>query len=146
MNGAKVTAVEVILPHTGARVSCASTIAAMANRAERFEALTLSDWIDDSLAVIDELTEGPLVLIGSSMGRMDIVADRAGADGRALAGMIGIAAAPDFTEELMWKNFPPGRAGSDPAPTASWRHPRSHQPDPASGDARRRSKRAGATW
>ena len=66
---------------------------------------TISRWADDAIAVIDEVTEGPLVLVGSSMGGwVSLLAARA-RPGR-IAGFVGIAPAPDFTEKLMWAGFP----------------------------------------
>lgn len=67
----------------------------------RFEHGTIGIWLNDALAAID-LTEGPLILIGSSMGGW--IALLAALARRArIAGLIGIAAAPDFTEALMWQ-------------------------------------------
>jgi pimeloyl-ACP methyl ester carboxylesterase len=62
-----------------------------------FEAGTLDRWRDDALAVIDAVTRGPLLVVGSSMGGwlMLLVAL---ARRERVAGLIGIAAAPDFTE------------------------------------------------
>ena len=62
---------------------------------------TISDWLADTLAVIDAATDGPLVLVGSSMGGwLALLAARArSARVRAL---VLIAPAPDFTERLMW--------------------------------------------
>lgn len=63
----------------------------------RFEDGTLAVWRDDALALIDALTEGPLVLIGSSMGGwIGLLAAEARPD--RVAAFIGIAAAPDFTD------------------------------------------------
>jgi pimeloyl-ACP methyl ester carboxylesterase len=67
---------------------------------------TISRWLDESLAVFDKNTSGPQVLVGSSMGgwialRMVQELSRRGSAGR-LAGLLLIAPAPDFTEELMW--------------------------------------------
>lgn len=65
-----------------------------------FEAGTVGVWAKDALAVLRATTEGPLLLIGSSMGAwiMLIVARELGERVRA---MIGLASAPDFTEELI---------------------------------------------
>ncbi len=69
-----------------------------------FEAGTIGRWREDALAVIDELTEGPQVLVGSSMGGwISLLAARERAE--RLAGMLLIAPAPDFTSELMWPSF-----------------------------------------
>ena len=63
----------------------------------RFEDGTLERWLDEALLLIDRLTQGPLVLVGSSMGGWLalLIALRRPERVRAL---VGIAAAPDFTE------------------------------------------------
>jgi len=61
---------------------------------------TISRWREDALAVIDELTEGPLVLVGSSMGGW-IACLAAIARPERVKAMVLIAPAPDFTEKLM---------------------------------------------
>ncbi|MBV8459151.1 MAG: alpha/beta hydrolase [Acetobacteraceae bacterium] len=67
----------------------------------RFEEGTIGSWTHDSLRLIDRLTRGPLVLVGSSMGGW-IALLVALARPERVAGLIGVAAAPDFTERLMW--------------------------------------------
>lgn len=62
----------------------------------RFAEGTLAQWRDDARYVIDHLAPGPLVLIGSSMGGW-IALLLACALGHRVKGLIGIAAAPDFT-------------------------------------------------
>ncbi|MEO0399353.1 MAG: alpha/beta hydrolase [Pseudomonadota bacterium] len=67
----------------------------------------ISIWLDDAAAAIDALTDGPIILVGSSMGGWiaglltRTLSDR-------LAGLVLIAPAPDFTETLMWPNLGPG--------------------------------------
>ncbi|SCW79733.1 Alpha/beta hydrolase family protein [Sphingobium faniae] len=62
-----------------------------------FEDGTLASWRDDALLLIDALTQGPLLLVGSSMGGwLALLIALARAD--RVAGVVGIAAAPDFTE------------------------------------------------
>ena len=58
---------------------------------------TLSRWRDEVVALIDAHATGKVVLVGSSMGGwlMLLVAQRLG---ERLAGLVGIAAAPDFTD------------------------------------------------
>jgi pimeloyl-ACP methyl ester carboxylesterase len=69
----------------------------------RFEDGCIGDWAADAEAAIARLTEGPVVLVGSSMGGW-IALLVAGRIDR-VAGLVGIAAAPDFTEDLMWARF-----------------------------------------
>jgi pimeloyl-ACP methyl ester carboxylesterase len=72
---------------------------------------TIGGWLEESLAVYRAYAKGPQILIGSSMGGWIalLLAKRlreiAGVS--PLAGMVLIAPAVDFTEELMWKNFSP---------------------------------------
>lgn len=61
---------------------------------------TISRWTDDAVAVIDALTEGPQVLVGSSLGGWIMLLAALGRPER-IAGLLGIAAAPDFTEDLI---------------------------------------------
>ncbi len=64
----------------------------------------IGDWAEDALAAISALTEGPQVLVGSSMGGW--IALLVARSGRVpVAGLVGIAAAPDFTEDGMWADF-----------------------------------------
>ena len=64
-----------------------------------FEECTLSTWLEDSLAVIDTLTAGPVILAGSSMGGW-LALLAALARPERVTGLLGIAAAPDFTREF----------------------------------------------
>ena len=66
-----------------------------------FEAATISDWRDDALDIVDAVAEGPLILVGSSMGGWLMVLVALARPQR-IAGLVGIASAPDFTEELIW--------------------------------------------
>lgn len=71
----------------------------------RFEEGTIGSWTADAAAVLEELTQGPQILVGSSMGGWIALLLALRRPAR-VAGLIGIAAAPDFTEELMWAEFP----------------------------------------
>jgi pimeloyl-ACP methyl ester carboxylesterase len=72
--------------------------------AGRFEDGTIGQWADDAIAVLDALTEGPQVLVGSSMGGWIALLVARARPGR-VAAFIGIAPAPDFTTALMWPAF-----------------------------------------
>jgi pimeloyl-ACP methyl ester carboxylesterase len=61
---------------------------------------TIGGWREDAIAVIDSLTSGPQILVGSSMGGW-IMLLAAIARPERIAALVGIAAAPDFTEELL---------------------------------------------
>ena len=62
---------------------------------------TVGRWAEDAIAVLDSLTEGPQILVGSSMGGW-IMLLAAPARVSRIRALIGIAAAPDFTENLVW--------------------------------------------
>jgi pimeloyl-ACP methyl ester carboxylesterase len=66
----------------------------------------ITRWRDDALAVLDELTEGPVVLVGSSMGGW-IACLAAMARPQRVRAMVLVAPAPDFTEKLMAPEIPP---------------------------------------
>jgi pimeloyl-ACP methyl ester carboxylesterase len=64
----------------------------------------IGDWFEDALAAITTLTAGPQVLVGSSMGGwISLLVARAMPE--RVAALVGIAAAPDFTEDSMWEGF-----------------------------------------
>ncbi len=67
---------------------------------------TVGRWRADAVAVMDELTLGPQIVVGSSLGgwiMLLAVLDRPAR----IAALVGIAAAPDATETLMWHRFSP---------------------------------------
>jgi len=66
-----------------------------------FEDGTIGTWTRDALTVLDRLTKGKLILIGSSMGGWIALLAALRRPER-IAAIVGIAAAPDFTEQLMW--------------------------------------------
>jgi pimeloyl-ACP methyl ester carboxylesterase len=71
---------------------------------------TIGRWLEESVAVFEQFCRGPQVVIGSSMGGwMALLLARAIAKRNAmpasLAGLVLIAPAPDFTEQLMWNGF-----------------------------------------
>lgn len=64
----------------------------------------IGDWFEDASALIEAVTSGPLVLVGSSMGGWISLLVARAIPAR-IAGLVGIAAAPDFTEDSMWADF-----------------------------------------
>ena len=64
-----------------------------------FEDGTIGAWAADAMAVLDNVTKGPVVVVGSSMGGwMALLLGRA--RGGVVQGVVGVAAAPDFSEDL----------------------------------------------
>ncbi len=89
---------------------------------------TIGRWRDDALAVLDKLTSGPVILVGSSMGGwIATLVARARRD--RLAGLVTVAAAPDFTELLIWGSL---NAAEQAALQRSGVHlaPSAHEPGP----------------
>jgi pimeloyl-ACP methyl ester carboxylesterase len=87
---------------------------------------TLSRWRDEALELLAHYTDGPIVLVGSSMGGwlMLLVGE---ALGERLTGMIGIAAAPDFTR---WGYSDEQRGQLDAGETVYEKNPYGPEPTP----------------
>lgn len=64
----------------------------------------IGDWAQDSLAAVTALTDGPIVPVGSSMGGWQALLLAREMPER-IAGLVTIAAAPDFTEDGYWASF-----------------------------------------
>ncbi|MTH80223.1 alpha/beta hydrolase [Paracoccus aestuariivivens] len=78
--------------------------------AGKFEDGCIGDWFEDACAVIAQLTEGPQVLVGSSMGGwISLLVARKMPE--RLAGLVTVAAAPDFTEQGFWAEFTEAERG-----------------------------------
>ncbi len=69
-----------------------------------FEEGCIGDWHEDAVAAVTELVEGAYVLVGSSMGGWQSLLLARLLPAR-LAGLVTIAAAPDFTEDSYWAGF-----------------------------------------
>lgn len=89
---------------------------------------TVTRWLEDALAVIDALTTGPLVLVGSSMGGW-IATLAALQRPERVAGMLLIAPAADFTEALMWQAMPDA-IRREVMERCVWHRPSAYDPDP----------------
>ncbi len=70
----------------------------------RFEEGCVGDWARDARDALAQLTEGPQILVGSSMGGWIALLIARDTPER-VAALVGIAAAPDFTEDMMRRNF-----------------------------------------
>lgn len=73
-----------------------------------FEDGAIGDWAEDAYEAIETLTSGPQILVGSSMGGW-ISSILIAKMREKIAGFVGIAAAPDFTEDSMWAGFSDGQ-------------------------------------
>jgi pimeloyl-ACP methyl ester carboxylesterase len=94
---------------------------------------TIGRWLEESVAVYLAFARGPQVVIGSSMGGWLalLLARRLRefADASPLAGMVLIAPAVDFTEELMWKQFSPA-IKRDLEKKGEWLRPSEYSEEP----------------
>lgn len=105
---------------------------------------TIGRWLADSLAVFDACCAGPQILIGSSMGGWlalliarelkrrpppDLPAQAGEGKAASIAGMVLIAPAVDFTEELMWKRFTP-QIKRELEDKGVWARPSQYSPEP----------------
>jgi pimeloyl-ACP methyl ester carboxylesterase len=66
----------------------------------RFEHGTIGGWAEDALAIVDRIARGPLIVVGSSMGGWIMLLVALARPERVRV-LVGIAAAPDFTEDLL---------------------------------------------
>ena len=72
----------------------------------RFIDGTIGGWAEDARQVFDRATSGPQIIVGSSMGAWIMLLVALSRPER-LAGLVGIASAPDFTEDLIWSTLKP---------------------------------------
>lgn len=96
MTGSKATALDAWAEAEG-RASLRFDYRGCGQSEGAFGEATLDDWRDDALDAIDRLTQGPLILVGSSMGgwlMLLVAIERP----ERVKGLVGVAAAPDFTE------------------------------------------------
>ena len=66
---------------------------------------SIGQWTQDACAILDHITQGKQIIVGSSMGGWMMLNLSILRPNRCAA-LVGIAAAPDFTEDLMWAKFP----------------------------------------
>jgi len=70
----------------------------------RFEEGSVAEWAEDAQDMLAAVTEGPLILVGSSMGGWVSLATARALRER-VVGLVTIAAAPDFSEDDWWRGF-----------------------------------------
>jgi pimeloyl-ACP methyl ester carboxylesterase len=99
---------------------------------------TIGCWLEESLGVFTTFCEGPQIVVGSSMGGWMALLlarelrqlEKAGRKAKAwVAGMVLIAPAVDFTEELMWKRFSPA-IKREVEQNGFWNRPSAYSPEP----------------
>ncbi|MHA1107723.1 MAG: alpha/beta fold hydrolase, partial [Alphaproteobacteria bacterium] len=105
MNGAKAMILENFCRSTG-RAFLRIDYQGHGESSGAFTDGTIGRWAEDAVAALDEVTDGPQVLVGSSMGGWIMLLAALARPDR-VAGLVGIAAAPDFTEVLMWQHYTP---------------------------------------
>lgn len=99
MSGTKARALEAFC-RAGGRAYTRFDYTGHGASAGRFEDGTIGGWTEDALAIIDAVTEGPLIVVGSSMGGW-VMLLAALARAERICGLVGLAAAPDFTEDVL---------------------------------------------
>ena len=103
MNGSKALALEQHCQERGlAFLRC--DYMGHGNSSGNFADGTIGLWAQNALTAFDELTEGPQIIVGSSMGGWMMILTAVSRPER-VAGLVGIAAAPDFTEDLLPKQL-----------------------------------------
>jgi len=94
---------------------------------------TIGLWLEESVQVFSQMCEGPQVVIGSSMGGWLALLLARELSKRtisaSIAGMVLIAPAVDFTEELMWKKFSP-EIKKEIELTGEWKRPSEYSSEP----------------
>jgi len=89
---------------------------------------TITKWLGDTLEVLDRLTSGPQVVVGSSMGGWLALLSALARPER-VAALLLIAPAADFTERLMWDLFD-AKAKRQILETGEWLRPSLYDPEP----------------
>lgn len=103
MTGAKAMALEALCQARGQRF-IRFDYTGHGQSSGAFKDGTISSWLADALSVIDALTHGPILIVGSSMGGWISLLAALNRPER-IIGLVGIASAPDFTEALIWQQL-----------------------------------------
>ena len=94
----------------------------------RFADGTIGAWAEDACLVLDEATKGPQVVVGSSMGGWIMLLVALARPGR-IEALVGIAAAPDFTDDLLLSGATPAQR-ADLERQGYWIEPAAYGGDP----------------
>ncbi|WP_233560069.1 alpha/beta fold hydrolase [Oleomonas cavernae] len=100
MTGTKATALDHYCANTG-RAFTRFDYFGHGRSSGAFTDGTIGRWLDDAIAVLDSLTQGPQIVVGSSMGGWIACLLTLARPDR-VAGLVTVAAAPDMTERLIW--------------------------------------------
>jgi pimeloyl-ACP methyl ester carboxylesterase len=135
MKGTKAVALDEHAAKTG-RACIRFDYSGHGESSEKFEDGTISSWLEDAIAVFKSRAKGPQIIVGSSMGgwialllARALATDPSLSENAKLAGLILIAPAPDFTEELMWKNFS-ADVKQEIETQGAWQRPSAYGDDP----------------
>jgi pimeloyl-ACP methyl ester carboxylesterase len=99
----------------------------------KFEDAVVSDWLEEAVAVFTRVTQGPVILVGSSTGghiallMLKRLLERSPLDAERIGGLGLIAPAWDLTEELMWRAFPE-EARQEIITKGQWVRPSAYDP------------------
>ena len=127
MTGIKATTLEAHCRRTG-RACTRFDYTGHGASSGRFEDGTIGAWKDDTLAIIDRVARGPLLIVGSSLGAWIALLAAVARPDR-VRGLVGIAGAPDFTEDLIWTAASPAMRFAL-ATEGRWTRPSAYSDEP----------------
>jgi pimeloyl-ACP methyl ester carboxylesterase len=133
MRGTKAEALSQHAVHTG-RACIRFDYSGHGESEGRFEDGTISRWLEEARTVFETQAIGPQIVVGSSMGGwIALLLARAlaqqPAKNASLAGLVLIAPAPDFTEDLMWAQFSPS-VRREIEEKGAWQRPSAYGDEP----------------
>lgn len=127
MTGTKAAALDAHCERTG-RAFVRFDYTGHGQSSGKFEEGTIGRWAADAIAVLDGVAEGPQVIVGSSMGGWIMLLAALARPDR-VAALAGVAAAPDFTEDLIWASLAPD-ARKELKEKGQWIRPSAYEEEP----------------
>lgn len=124
MNGTKATALASKC-HSAGRAFVRFDYTGHGISSGKFEEGTIGRWAADAIAILDNVSEGPQVLVGSSMGGWLMLLVALARPDR-VVGLVGVASAPDFTEDLIWNKLS-NEARATMTREGLWRRPSEYE-------------------